>query len=456
MNSALLAIVALIIVLGVLVFVHEAGHFIAAKWAGIYVHRFSLGLGAPVKALSWKKGETEYVISWLPLGGYVKMASREEEATSSALEGGRASAPVPPHMVFEAKPVWKRMIVILAGVTMNALFAWAAFTFLAAKNGEQVMPTTVVGAVVRESLPAGAEELAQLQPGDTIVTINGTPMASWSQILQTLQTAAASRMVISVKGKGDVVADIPADALEHRAALGNAILPWQPPVVGLVQGTDPAGKAGIAIGDTVLAIDGVPVPQWYDMVGRIEPSAGKPLSFEIGGKEGRRTVAITPRKEAIAAGDSTRDVGRIGVGPKIDVKYRKLSLGESFAAGTTQTIESSTLIIRSIKGMIKGLISPRTLGGPIAIGQMAGQSIQLGFDTFLAFMALISVNLAVLNLLPIPVLDGGQLVFLIAEGVIRRPLSLRLRERLTAVGLVLIVLLMVFAFSNDILKWFGI
>ena len=456
MNSTLIAIAALVIVLGVLVFVHEAGHFIAAKWAGIYVHRFSLGLGAPVKALTWRKGETEYVISWLPLGGYVKMASREEEATSSALEGGRASAPVPPDRMFEAKPVWKRMIVILAGVTMNAIFAWGVFTFLAAKNGEQIIPTTVVGMVDRDSLPDGAEAFAQLQPGDKIVAINGAPMTSWNHVIQMLQTSSSTRMVLTLEGKGDLVAEIPADALEHRAALGNAILPWQLPVVGMVLGTDPAAKAGIAVGDTVIAINDEPIVQWYDMVARIESSADQPLVFLIGGEAGRRTVTITPRKEEVAAGTGTRVVGRIGVRPKADVRYQEYSLGEAFAAGTRQTLESSTLIVRSIKGMIKGLISPRTLGGPIAIGQMAGQSIQLGLDTFLGFMALISINLAVLNLLPIPVLDGGQFMFLIAEAVIRRPLSLRLRERLTAVGLVMILMLMIFAFSNDILKWFGI
>ena len=226
--------------------------------------------------------------------------------------------------------------------------------------------------------------------------------------------------------------------------------------VGMVLGTDPAAKAGIAVGDTVIAINDEPIVQWYDMVARIESNADKPLVFLIGGEAGRRTVTITPRKEEVAAGTATRVVGRIGVRPKADVRYQEYSLGEAFAAGTRQTLESSTLIVRSIKGMIKGLISPRTLGGPIAIGQMAGQSIQLGLDTFLGFMALISINLAVLNLLPIPVLDGGQFMFLIAEAVIRRPLSLRLRERLTAVGLVMILMLMIFAFSNDILKWFGI
>jgi regulator of sigma E protease len=148
-----ITVLALIVVLGVLIFVHEAGHFVAAKWAGIYVHRFSLGLGPPIPWLTFRRGETEYSISWLPLGGYVKMASREEDIGSSALEGGAPAVAVPPDRVFEAKPIWQRMVVILAGVTMNALFAWAVFAFLAYKNGRQIDPVTTVGRVVAEELP---------------------------------------------------------------------------------------------------------------------------------------------------------------------------------------------------------------------------------------------------------------------------------------------------------------
>jgi regulator of sigma E protease len=455
--NTLIAVLALIIVLGVLVFVHEAGHFIAAKWAGIYVHRFSLGLGAPIKALTRKRGETEYTISWLPLGGYVKMASKEEEATSSALEGGKATDPVPPDRVFEAKPVWKRMIVILAGVTMNALFAWMVFTYLAAKNGEAILATTQVGRVVAESLPATASDLGRLEPGDRITAINGVPVNSWNDVERLLQSAPGDDLRIRVDGRpSEFIARASADDLESRLAISQLIYPYRPAVLDTIVAGTPAASAGFASGDTILSIDGTPIVQWYDMVGLIEPAAGRELTVELAGPSGRRAIKVTPRSEAVPAGDSTRQVGRIGVGPKLDVRYRDYSFGEAVKAGTDQTIAASTLIVRSLKGMIKGLISPRTLGGPVAIGQMAGQSLRLGVDPFLAFMALISVNLAVLNLLPIPVLDGGQFIFLLAEGVTRRPLSLKLRERLTAVGLVLIVLLMVFAFSNDILKVFGI
>src|SRR5919107_4870887 len=182
-EAIVLTIAALIVVLGVLIFVHEAGHFVAAKWAGIYVHRFSLGLGPPIRWLTFRRGETEYSISWLPLGGYVKMASREEDIGSSALEGGAPTQRVPPDRMFESKPVWKRMIVILAGVTMNALFAWVVFSFLAYKNGRQIDPVTTVGRVVAEGLPPSAAPLRQIAPGSRIIRINGDTVTSWDEVV---------------------------------------------------------------------------------------------------------------------------------------------------------------------------------------------------------------------------------------------------------------------------------
>jgi regulator of sigma E protease len=452
--NALIAIAALIVVLGVLVFVHEAGHFIAAKWAGIYVHRFSLGLGAPIKALTRKRGETEYTISWLPLGGYVKMASKEEEATSSALEGGRATDAVPPDRVFESKPVWKRMVVILAGVAMNALFAWLVFTGIALVKGEQIDPETRIGMVVEADLPEEAKALARLEPGDRIVAVNGVPVSSWNDIIQRLQTAHEPTLVVDVAGKEPVRVNLDADDLERRLSLGNAIGPWLPPVLDMVAPNEPGARAGLMPGDTIVTFDGAPITQWYQLLEAIEPAAGRSIEITVGRAAGRTTLTATPRAEPAVDGSGTR--GYLGIQVRRQVEYRDLGLAGAIAAGTRATVGASTLIIRSLRGMFKGLISPRTLGGPIAIGQMAGQSIRYGLSTFLEFMALISVNLAVLNLLPIPVLDGGQFVFLLAEGITRRPLSLKLRERLTAVGLVLIVLLMVFAFSNDILKAFGI
>ncbi|HWB41380.1 MAG TPA: RIP metalloprotease RseP, partial [Gemmatimonadales bacterium] len=255
----LITIIALIIVLGVLIFVHEAGHFLAAKWAGIYVHRFSLGLGSPIPWLTFKRGETEYSISWLPLGGYVKMASREEEVTSSALEGGHAEAPVPPDRVFEAKPVWKRMVVILAGVTMNALFAWLAFTFLAAKNGRQIDPVTTVGRVLDEMVPPGAESLREIPVGARIVAINGRPVADWNGISEGIANSPEPEVRLELEGGERVVLPIHQDALEQRLKASQALQPFRPAVIGQVLPGRPAARAGVQAGDTIVAIDGKPV-----------------------------------------------------------------------------------------------------------------------------------------------------------------------------------------------------
>jgi regulator of sigma E protease len=452
----LTTILALIIVLGVLIFIHEAGHFLAAKWAGIYVHRFSLGLGSPIPWLTFRRGETEYSISWLPLGGYVKMASREEEVTSSALEGGHLEAPVPADRVFEAKPVWKRMVVILAGVTMNALFAWLAFSFLAGKNGRQIDPVTTVGQVLDEMVPAGAEGLRQIPSGSRITSINGRPVSSWNEVTEQIANSPEPELRIELDGGRSVVLPIHQDALEQRLRASQALQPFRPAVVGQVLPGRPAARAGIEAGDTIVAIDARPIGQWYDVLEVLQANGGQPIAMTVSGPGGRRTVNLKPEVQTVEGLDrKPRQVGRVGISVKLDLRAEPLGPGEALVEGWNATVSASTQIVRTVRGLFSGRISRREVGGPIMIGQLAGESARMGLDPFLAFMALISINLAILNLLPVPVLDGGQFLFLLAEAVIRRPLPLRLRERLTAVGMVLIVLLMGLAFSNDIRRLFG-
>lgn len=452
----LTTVLSLIVVLGVLVFVHEAGHFVAAKWAGIYVHRFSLGLGSPVRWLTFRRGETEYSISWLPLGGYVKMASREEDVGSSALEGGSADTVVPPDRMFEAKPVWKRMIVILAGVTMNALFAWFLYTFLAAKNGREYDPVTTVGRVVEELVPPEAEAFKSIRPGTRIVSVNGRPVASWDDIAQDIANAPEPEIRLELADGSTVTAAIHPDALEQRLKASQALQPFRAAVVGQVVPGRPAARAGVLPGDTITAIAGTPVAQWYDLLELLQKSGGRPLSVEVGRAAGRQRFEITPYVDSVTGPDGKpQAIGRIGVGVADDFRSEPLSLREAVVEGWHDTEEASTQIVRTVRGLFSGRISKREVGGPILIGQLAGESARMGLDAFLRFMALISINLAVLNLLPVPVLDGGQFLFLLAEAVVRRPLPLKLRERLTMVGLVLIVLLMGLAFSNDIRRLFG-
>ncbi len=452
----MLTVLALIIVLGVLIFVHEAGHFVAAKWAGIYVHRFSLGLGSPIPWLTFKRGETEYSISWLPLGGYVKMASREEDIGSSALEGGAAAAaPVPRDRMFEAKPIWKRMVVILAGVTMNGLFAWGVFAFLAYKNGRQIDPVTTVGRVIEDLVPPGGEALRQIEPGTRIESIDDKPITSWDEVQQGIANASDEEVRIGLSDGKTVTLSIHPDALEARLKASQALQPFRAPVVGQVIPGRPAARAGIQAGDTIVALDGKPLAQWYDLLETLQASAGKTLELELARGE-RRRVEVSPETESVRGPDGKmREVGRIGVAVGASFRSEPLGIGAAIVEGGRATIGASTQIIRTVRGLFTGRISQREVGGPILIGQLAGESAKAGLDPFLAFMALISINLAILNLLPVPVLDGGQFLFLLAEAVIRRPLPLKLRERLTMVGLVLIVLLMGLAFSNDIRRLVG-
>jgi regulator of sigma E protease len=452
----LLTILALIVVLGVLIFVHEAGHFVAAKWAGIYVHRFSLGLGPPIPWLTFRRGETEYTISWLPLGGYVKMASREEDIGSSALEGGTPAVSVPPDRVFEAKPVWKRMVVILAGVTMNALFAWAVFAFLAYKNGRQIDPVTTVGRVMEELVPPEAAALKQIRPGARIVRVNGDSVESWDEIVSAIANTPNPEIRIELAEGSDVVLPIHPDALEERLKAAQALQPFRAPVVGQVLPDKPAARAGMQEGDTIVAVNGRPVQQWYDLLETLQSSAGTSLTLQVARKGERRAFNIRPYLDSMPGPDGKpRAVGRIGVAVGTGFISEELTLGQAIAEGGKATLRASTQIVRTVRGLFSGRISGRTVGGPILIGQLAGESARMGLDIFLGFMALISINLAILNLLPIPVLDGGQFLFLLAEAVIRRPLPVKLRERLTTVGLVLIILLMGLAFSNDFRRLFG-
>jgi regulator of sigma E protease len=452
----LLTIIAFLVVLGVLIFVHEAGHFVAAKLAGIYVHRFSLGLGSPIPWLTFTRGETEYSVSWLPLGGYVKMASREEDIGSSALEGGAPTVQVPPDRVFEAKPVWVRMIVILAGVTMNAVFALAIFTFLAYKNGRQIDPVTTVGRVIADEVPPVAARLKEIRPGTAILRINGDTVRSWDDVVSGMVNTPDSQVTLDLSDGSTVVLPIHPDALEERLKAAQVLQPFRAPVVGQVLAGKPADKAGMQKGDTILAVNGSPVKQWYDLLDLLQDKPGQPLTLEIS-RDGRHlSLSMTSAVDSIPGPDGKpRAVGRIGVAVGTGYISEPLTFGEALVDGWNGTIKTSNQTIRTVRGLFTGRVSGRSLGGPILIGQLAGESARLGADTFLGFMALISISLAIMNLLPVPVLDGGQFLFLLAEAMIRRPLPIKLRERLTTVGMVLIILLMGLAFSNDIRRMLG-
>ena len=453
-NFTLVDIVAGVVVIGVLIFVHELGHFLAAKSVGIAVLRFSFGLG-PRTPIGVKIGETDYCLSWIPFGGFVKMAGVEEEGASGAMEGGKVEADVPLERTFDAKPLWARIFVISAGVLMNAAFAVAIYIAVAGAYGAPVDNTVTVGRVDSTALPLGARGLATLRPGDRILRVNGDSMSGWGDIQDALYGAAGARITVAVAGRADpILLDVPRSEETSRAALVNALEPRHEPLIGDVVPGRPAAAAGLRPGDRVVAAGGDSVASWEAMQRLIERSAGRtlPLVVERAGRPLR--VTVTPQATAVrdAVTGKRRTVGRIGIGPVIPIRH--FGAWGSVVQGLRQTGSAAGIILYTLKGLLTGQVSARDLGGPILVGQLAGEVVRLGLQSFLAFVALFSINLAILNLLPIPVLDGGHLLFLAIEGARGRPLSVQQRQRWTQVGFFVLVGIMVLALSNDVLRLF--
>jgi regulator of sigma E protease len=342
--------------------------------------------------------------------------------------------------------------VTVAGVVMNTLFAIFVFFGLALKNGRSLDPETRVGRVLIPAIPRGAEALRQLKPGDRVTAVSGVRVSSWDDVIDGIATTAGNDVAVTVNDSLTVLLRLHSDQLRERSQAALAIQPFRAAVVGGIVAGHPADHAGLAVGDTVLSVDGKVIRQWYDMTDLVTVAAGKELAFEVSGPKGHRTLKVTPEAQKDSAG---KEVGKIGIElipPSLTEPY---TVAGAFVAGLGATEAASLQIYRTIRGMATRRVSTRDLGGPILIGQMAAQSARLGFGVFLGFLGLISINLAVLNLLPIPILDGGQAVFLLYEGIFRKPMPLRAREALMTIGLVLIGLLMIVATLHDVRRLLG-
>jgi regulator of sigma E protease len=446
----LLTIGALVVVLGVLIFVHEAGHFIAAKVMGIQVLRFSLGFGRPL--LLVRRGETEYCISWLPIGGYVKMAGLEEEGLAGELEGGAGAVPVDPNRAFDRKPVWKRLVVILAGVTMNAIFALVVYTVLAYVGALEPdrLATTAVDSVRVSALPPQAAVLATLPRGSRIVTVNGDSISTWGELLERLLTASSPiRLTVAGRVEPLVLALAPEDTAA-RMQLVRGLTVYLPPVAAQVQPGGPGDRAGFEAGDRILRVNDDTVASWQDFarIVREHPEQEIRVAVLRGGQ--RRELQVVPERRIETDPDTKqpRAFGLVGLVAEHPLLKAPGVVG-AVQLGWRETTTRVGMIVQFLRRP-----RVRELGGPLTIGQVSGQAARVGLGSFLAFMAFLSLNLAVLNLLPIPILDGGQVVFLAAEAVRRRPLSVQLRSRLTQIGFFVLVGIMLLALRNDFLRVF--
>jgi len=442
MSGLLYSVLGFVVGLGALIAVHEYGHFLAARKLGVRVLRFSIGFGPAI----WKKvgkDGVEYVIAAVPLGGYVKMLgeSAEDAALLAALpEQERARA-------FDRQPVWKRAVIAAAGPAFNFLFAIAAYAVVA-WIGMPAHPAEV-GAV----LPKSAAADAGIDPGVQIVAVNDERVRSWEELVEALRAARGSTFVVLELDDGrrlrlrwPKVADATQAIVAPARVLG--IAPPVAVVVVQVRAGMPAARAGMQSGDEIVAVNGRLVASAGDVARAVEASEGRTLSFRVRRGDRKLVLQVAPQREGkhwrigIALGERwLREGFTVRKGPIEGVIY-----------GLVQTWRMSVLTVETIGKMLSRAISPENLGGPITIAQLSGRAAEAGLVAFLAFLALISVNLGVLNLVPLPVLDGGHLMLLAVEAVRGRPLSPRVLAWVQGFGIVLIVALMAFALSNDLAR----
>jgi regulator of sigma E protease len=441
---------AFIVVIGVLVVIHELGHYLVARWCGVKVLRFSVGLGKVVWSRRFGPDLTEWAVSLVPLGGYVKMLDARESDAGEISEADAARE-------FTRQSVWKRIAIVAAGPLANFLLAIALFAALYSYG----IPEPVSQVRVAEGSLA---EIAGMKSGDTVTAVDGEPVSAWSEMRwKLLQSAIAGQSVrvdlARVDARGDRISSeitlalgsVASDDLDGRLLERLGLDLARPPaILGQIIPDGPAERAGLQPGDQILRINGEPVPDGVSFVERLQAAPGKLLQLE-GLRAGQPfSLAVTPQPERVGE----RTVGRIRA--QVDMSAAttivQASLPEAIARATRKTWDTSVMTVTMLGKMVIGEASLKNITGPITIADYAGQTARIGLISFLSFMAFISISLGVMNLLPIPVLDGGHLLYYSLELFSGRPVSERVGALAQRAGIGLLVVLMAVAMFNDIAR----
>jgi regulator of sigma E protease len=445
----MITLLAFIGAIALLVVFHEFGHYWVARRCGVKVLRFSLGFGKVVYSKRFAGSDTEWVISAVPLGGYVKMVDEREEEV----------APEDLPYAFNRKPVLQRMAIVAAGPLANFLLAIVLYWGLFVHGVPGLKP--VIGDV-----PSGTPaSIARLQTGETVLSVNGEPVPSWQDFHWVLLRLALNQDTVNIETQNDGgtpmthsldISGIEAKDLDSDFLDKLGLHLYQPvvmPVIGDVVEGSVAQRAGLQQGDKILRAGGKTMQRWMDLVEVIRAHPGQAVELDV--QRGTSTLQITVIPQSVE--ESGKATGKIGAGPKIDeaawqAMFTEVSYGplDSFTQSLRKTWETSFISLEMMGKMVMGEVSVKNLSGPITIADYAGQSAKLGMVAYLSFLALISISLGVLNLLPIPLLDGGHLLYYVAELVKGSPASDIAWEIGQKIGIGLLGTLMVFAIYNDI------
>ncbi|MDH5479564.1 MAG: RIP metalloprotease RseP [Nitrosomonas sp.] len=448
--SIFFTIISFVVALGLLITFHEFGHYLVARWNGVKVLRFSIGFGQPIFRKRWGKDQTEWVVAAIPLGGYVRMLDETE--------GKVAPADLP--RAFNRQSVKRRFAIVAAGPIANFLLAIVLYWLLFILGVSGMKP--VLGPTVPET-PAA---FARFEAGETIVSIENEAVASWQDARWTLLRYAIDQApdisIETVGQNGQVIlreldlSTVHPDEFDENFLGTIGFNPYQPVIEPIIAEVMPDGsgyRAGLLVGDEILAVNGNEIVNWVELVHVIRDNPDKYLEMDVLRNNQLVSVGVTPE----AASESGKKIGKIGIMPKVDqAEFEALLVKVTYPAGTAvikaveKTWETSVLTLQMLSKMITGDVSWKNVSGPISIADYAGQSAQMGLVSYLAFLALISVSLGVLNLLPIPVLDGGHLMYYVIEMIRGTPLSEKAMMIGQRIGLAMLFTLMTFAIYNDI------